>query len=509
MTSAKHYRLQPPRPSWGVRAAPNKTQSTNQGIWVLPAPERCHVPIDSGTSGEPELLVETGDAVLTGQAIARTTDGLQTHASTSGTVGSIGPRAIPGPDHATARCVEIIGDGQDRWHPDCVAPDIHGQDAETIRRHIAAAGIVGLGGALFPTATKLDTARTIHALILNGTECEPYISCDEMLLRERPRQVLQGARMMLRALNAKRAVIAVESDMPDARVALYDAAADMEEIDVAVVTAKYPAGGERQLIELLTGAEVPIKGLPQDIGYICQNVATAAAVAEYFASGKPLISRIVTVTGDAVARPVNVETRIGTSIESLIESTGGLATPPAKLVMGGPMMGHTLPHARLPVTKATNCIIAAETTELTPTIREYPCIRCAECSDVCPARLMPQFLLTACDSHDTKSMQALSIESCIECGCCDYVCPSHIPLTRKFIAGKQELRHAGAEKSAAQKAREQALNREARLKKKSQTQAADLAKLDARLSADQNASEAELAQLLARKHAKDKAPGQS
>ncbi len=507
MTSTRNYRLQPPRPSWGIRAPTKKAQSTNQGIRILPAPERCHVPIEFGTEGKPQLLVEVGEKVLTGQAIARTTDGLQTHASISGSIGSIGPRAIPGPDHAMADCVEIIGDGQDRWHPACVAPELDGQSAADIRAHIAAAGIVGLGGALFSTAAKLATPSTIHMLILNGTECEPYISCDEMLLRERPLQVLQGARIMLRALGAKRAVVAIESDMPEARVAIYDAAADMEEIDVAVVTAKYPAGGERQLIELLTEAEVPIKGLPKDVGYLCQNVATSAAVAEYFATGKPLISRIVTVTGGAMTQALNMEARIGTSLETLIEAAGGFDTPPATLIMGGPMMGHTLPHARLPVTKATNCIIAADATELNRTICEYPCIRCAECSDVCPARLMPQFLLSACESHNTKSMEELNLESCIECGCCDFVCPSHIALTQKFIASKRQLRHAQAEKSAAKRARERALHRDARLSRKSGRQAAELARQDARLSVDGDASQTELAQLIARSNAKDKTDG--
>jgi electron transport complex protein RnfC len=336
----------------------------------------------------------------------------------------------------------IRGNGADDWHPDC-APDANPLRLEPaeIRTRIAAAGIVGLGGALYPTALKLAAGGPVHALIVNGAECEPWISCDEALLREHADRVLDGVRIMMRALETADAIIAVESNMPEARVAIDKAlrASAEDRIVLAVVTAKYPAGGERQLIQLLTGREVPAASQPRDIGFVCQNVGTAAAVAAAF-DGRPMVSRLVTVTGGGVLRPGNFEVRFGTPISDLIALAGGYRDEPARLIMGGPMMGLALADDSLPVTKATNCIVAALASEVAPERPEMPCIRCGECVQVCPAGLAPLDIHMAERLDDAAMLIEFGLADCIECGCCDYVCPSIIPLAARFVGARERYR---------------------------------------------------------------------
>jgi electron transport complex protein RnfC len=417
-----------------------KSPAKRQPIVVAPVPGEVTIPLVQGASGAAVPHVRAGDAVLTGQVIGRLPGGTAIHASISGTVLAVASRPVPGPIPGQALCVVIRGDGTDALHPECVPiADPFSLSPSAIRDRVAAAGIAGLGGGLFPTADKLCPGEPVQALILDGAECEPWIACDEVLLRERAAAVLDGARIMMRALEAERAIIVVESNMPEARVAIDDAlrATGEQRIVLAVVTAKYPAGGERQLIELLTGRQVPSGGLPRDIGFVCQNVGTAAAVATAFRTGVPLVSRIVTVTGGALAQPGNFEVRIGTAIGELVGLAGGYRDEPVRLLMGGPMMGFALPDDTLPVTKATNCIVAASAAEIAPTRPELPCIRCGECVQACPARLSPLDLLSAARREDAGELRDLGLADCIECGCCDYVCPSLIPLTARFVAAKR------------------------------------------------------------------------
>jgi electron transport complex protein RnfC len=463
------------------------------------------IPVDLGPAGPAKILVSVGERVLTGQSVAQNADNCSVHASISGLVTDIAVRPVPGPPGLTATCISIKGDGKDLWHDDCKAEsDTDSLGEKEILRRIAAAGIVGLGGALFPTAEKLSQSGPVKALIINGAECEPYISCDERLMRERPQQVIEGTRIMLRALRCKHAVIALESDMPEARVALQEALAGSGEhdIDIAVVTAKYPAGGERQLIELLTGLEVPADGLPADIGYVCQNVATAEAVAALFNHGRPLISRVVTVTGLAVKQPMNVEARIGTPLSALLTAAGGLVETPDKFIMGGPMMGHEILSTDLPVTKSSNCLLAAAAEELGEPLAEYPCIRCGQCSDACPARLLPQMLLGACESKDTQRMQSLGLGACIECGCCDVVCPSQIALTQRFVSSKQTLRSMETDRIAAARAKSLAQSHDEREARIARREAEALTEQDQRLAAGQSESD-EIEALLKRVAATD------
>lgn len=483
MNGIVEYNARPPRPAWGIRPQPRKPVSLTQPIRTMPPPGRVTIPIDQCLGMAAKPLVIVGQAVLTGEPIAvaigssANLPGPQIHASISGVVTAIEPRAVPGRNGSDHLCVIIDSDGKDRAYPGFDDPgDPMTMAPDHICRQISAAGIVGLGGALYSTAAKLRTEQPIDTLILNGAECEPYITCDEILMRDHAASILRGAQIMLRALDAPLAVIAVETDMPEARVALYEAteADGCDNIHVAVVTAKYPAGGERQLTELLMNREVPEHGLPADIGIVCHNVGTAAAVADLFDRRRPLISRIVTVTGRGVENPGNIEARIGTPIRELFAIGGGLHADISHVIVGGPMMGIALPDASWPVTKATNCVIVMQTGDVSPVQTEMPCIRCGECLQVCPSRLLPQELLMACRQHDMGALQEFGLNACIECGCCDYVCPSQIQLTSRFIAAKAALRQHCRATRRAEHAKRRYTAREARLTAQRETESAAL-----------------------------------
>ncbi len=425
---------QPPRPDWGLHLPALKLASTRTAIQPAPLPDEAVISLACAT-GVATPVVRPGEHVLTGQLLARDA-GAAVHASVTGTVIAIETRPVPG--HDATPCVILRREEPEQFDPALTALDPAALTPADIATRISAGGIVGLGGALFPTGLKLQPGSPVKALLVNGVECEPWISCDEMLLRERAAVVIRGTTIMMRALGTQRAVIAVKASMPEARIALHDAlqAAGNAGIGLAVVTAKYPAGGEHQLIELVTGEQVPAGGLPRDIGYVCQNAGTAAAVAELFDQGRPLISRIVTVTGSAIARPGNFEVRLGTPVALLVAAAGGYQSAPQRLLMGGPMMGIAIDDDALPVTRATNCVVAATAAELSPRLPEMPCIRCGECVQACPARLLPNELLDALARGDSTALEELALEQCIECGACDYVCPSAIALTPRFAAAK-------------------------------------------------------------------------
>jgi len=436
---------QPRRPAWGVRTPYRKSLATNGPILVALPPARVAVPLVHGPLAAARPLVRPGQAVLRGEPVGEPAGAGHPwiHASIAGRVSSVGPQRVAG-SAAPVPCVCIEAAGEDRPWPGPAPTARPGElTAAELRAGIAAAGITGLGGALFPTAAKLAMAGGAGLLLVNGVECEPYISCDDALLRERADRVVAGAGLLLTALGADQAVIALKNGMPEARAALHAAlqsAADPR-LCLSVVTGKYPAGGERQLIELVTGREVPAGGLPADVGVVCQNVGTAAAVADWFLRGQPLVSRIITVTGGGVARPCNIEARLGTPVADLVALAGGYQGNPLRLVMGGPMMGIALPDDALPVTAATNCLLVATAADLgldgaAATAPELPCIRCGACVEACPANLLPHELLAAARDGDRTALASFGLAECIECGACDYVCPSRIPLTREFVAAK-------------------------------------------------------------------------
>jgi electron transport complex protein RnfC len=343
---------------------------------------------------------------------------------------------------APSLCIVIENDGS---NDDATGARVDFQSLEPLAlcEHIADGGIVGLGGATFPTAPKLhrgQRAGDIH-LVLNGAECEPWISCDDMLMRERADDVLRGASILCHAVRAKQCTIVIEDDKPAAVRAMRAANDKCGDARITVITVAtiYPAGGENQLITAVTGMEVPSGGLPSDIGVVCHNVGTAAAIARWIDAGEPLIRRIVTVTGSGVHEPANLDVLLGTPIANLIAECGGYEGSVARLLMGGSMMGLALPDDALPVVKGSNCLVAALPTDLHARGPEMPCIRCGNCSEVCPAILLPQQLHWFARADDLAALEAHGLLDCIECGCCDYVCPSQIPLTQRFRENKPAL----------------------------------------------------------------------
>jgi len=389
-------------------------------------------------------IVKPGQRVFKGQVLAHggPLRSASLHASTSGRVRAIEERLIPSVHEIhRSMCIVIDTDGEDESGDVVMSwPSDQMEQLERIRD----GGIVGLGGAVFPTAEKLASRVPCKALIVNGAECEPYISCDDMLMREAPEEIVAGAIIMRDLLSAASCIFAVERDKPQAIQAIGDAARaiDDDRLRLAEIPTIYPAGGERQLVEMLIGEEVPSTHYPSEIGYVCQNVGTAFAVQRLASAGEPLISRIVTVTGNGIHKPQNVEVLIGTPISELMEFCGGYRNDVARLILGGSMMGYALPSDELPITKASNCLIAATGTEVRQDFTERHCIRCGNCGTACPARLLPQELLRAARDEDHVLLDDLGLTDCIECGCCDVICPSHIPLTEIFRHAKYaEARH--------------------------------------------------------------------
>ncbi len=437
---------QPLRIPGGLRLASNKAQSLRTPLRQAGIPERLTVPLSQHIGVPTEALVQTGDKVLKGQLIGHSTDYISApiHAPTSGTVSDIGDYPVPHPSGLKATCIVIQSDGEDRSIDAGLKMDkVLQADPADIRQQIRAAGIVGLGGAGFPTAVKLNPGRQceIELLVINAAECEPYISCDEALLCGCTADVIEGIRIMRYALNAKKAVIGVEDNMPSAIECLTKGLATCGEtdIDIIPVPTLYPAGGEKQLIYSLTGEEVPSQGLPADLGIVCHNVGTAAAVARALIKGQPLISRVVTVTGAGVAEPCNLEVRIGTPMSNLIEACGGYTAEVESLLMGGPMMGIALSTDSLPVIKTTNCLLATSHSDAPQPAPASACIRCGECTEVCPAQLLPQQLYWYARARDFDKIQDYNLFDCIECGCCTQVCPSHIPLVQYYRFAKTEI----------------------------------------------------------------------
>lgn len=428
----------------GLKLDARTARPAAEPLATVPVPPRLILPLAQHVGQPAEPVVAVGERVLKGQPIARPSGYIaaKVHASSSGKVVAIADHPVPHPSGLSAPCIVIDTDGLDEpWSGYEPLPSFGGLGANELRARVRAAGVVGLGGAAFPTAVKLGAGSGMKLLILNGAECEPYICCDELLLKERPGEVLTGAQVLMRALEISRCCIAIEDDKLDAKRALESAIAAAGETRVEVVTvpAIYPAGGERQLIKVLTGEEVPARGVPPDIGYLCQNVGTAAAVARAVLHGEPLLSRIVTVTGDGVVRPRNLEVRLGTPIAALVEACGGYTERAAHLLMGGAMMGFPLADDSLPVIKATNCIVVASREELPPPAPAMPCIRCGECAEVCPAQLLPQQLYWHTRAGALDQLDEFHLFDCIECGSCDVACPSQIPLTQFFRYAKTEL----------------------------------------------------------------------
>ncbi|HCH76663.1 MAG TPA: electron transport complex subunit RsxC, partial [Pseudomonas sp.] len=331
---------------------------------------------------------------------------------------------------------------------------------------IRQAGISGLGGAGFPTAVKLSPppTQTIRTLIINGTECEPYITADDLLMREKAAELVAGIEILAHVIQPQEVLIGIEDNKPEA-IAAVRAAIGERPFTLKVFPTKYPSGGEKQLIQILTGEEVPSGGLPADIGMLCQNVGTCVAIHDAVLLGKPLISRITTLTGEALARPMNVEVLIGTPVDELLAFAGLDQHRLNRLIMGGPMMGFSLPSLEVPVVKTTNCLLASTLEELPPPPPALPCIRCGECAEACPVSLLPQQLHFFALGQEHEQLKAHNLFDCIECGACAYVCPSNIPLVQYYRAAKGEIRELEQKQQKAEHSKQRFELRQERLRR--------------------------------------------
>jgi electron transport complex protein RnfC len=465
----------------GLRLAAHKSESTGLPIQSPPLPPQLILPIDQHVGDPAEPLVGIGERVLRGQLLAESPGalGAPVHASSSGKVVAIEPWPVAGRHGEPAPCIVIECDGDDRAVESWEEPIPYSElPADTVLKKILQGGIVGLGGAVYPTAQKLMQAVScdLDYLILNGAECEPYISCDDMLMRERAQVIVSGAQILLHALQLDRACIVVESDKPDSIRQLAEAmtGAGDERLTLRQIPTIYPSGGEDQLVQLVTNREVPSGGLPTDIGCLVQNVGTAAAIHDWLQNGEPLISRITTITGDGIATPMNVRARIGTPISELAKFAGGYTENARHLVIGGPMTGKSVSTDRVPLVKASNCILVMS--DLPATGPELPCIRCGECAAVCPVKLLPQQLFWYACADNEEQLRAHGLTDCIECGCCDLVCPSHIPLTYDFRMAKARIRELADEKARAERARRRFEARNERLQREQHEREAELAR---------------------------------
>jgi Na+-translocating ferredoxin:NAD+ oxidoreductase subunit C len=447
----------------GVKLKEHKKVATLQPVHPARLPKRLVLPLKQHIGETAEPVVKAGDKVLKGQLIAKPSDHISSpvHASSSGTVIGIINHPVQHPSGLEAPCIIIETDGEEKWRPrQNTIYNYKDLSPAALRDLIRDAGIVGMGGAGFPTYIKLDPeTKPVHTLILNGAECEPYITCDEMLLREHALEVIVGMRIMKHALGVTKCIIGIENNKQSAYLALREQVQNTgaDFIEVIQVPTVYPAGGEKQLIQVLTGKEVPAGHLPIDIGVVCHNVGTAYAVYRAIELDEPLISRYVTIAG-SVAHARNLEVLIGTPVADLIDECGGNRSTINRIIMGGPMMGIALHSDQVPVIKTTNCILINSAVADVPVTSRgkfaMPCIRCGSCATACPISLLPQQLYWYARAKDFDKVQDYHLFDCIECGCCDYVCPSQIPLVHYFRYAKTEIWAQEQEKKHADIARE-------------------------------------------------------
>ncbi|MBC7009204.1 electron transport complex subunit RsxC [Pseudoalteromonas sp. BZK2] len=451
----------------GIHPPGQKLQSTTQAIARLPLPDKLVVSLKQHIGANGKLIVEKGQQVLKGQALTKPSGNwsVPVHAPTSGLISDICPMPSAHPSALPELSVIIEPDGDDNW---CELNPV--TDAKTLSHDelvdiIHQSGIAGMGGAGFPTYVKADTRKAIEFLIVNAVECEPYITADDMLMREHADGIIAGIELMQQLLSPQLTIIGIEDNKPDAIAAMKLAAQHNDSIIVQTVPTVYPSGGEKQLIKLLTGKEVPSGSIPADIGMLVQNVGTLFAVNQAVHEGKPLIERVVTVTGNTIHKQGNVWALLGTEIKHLLDCQGFSPVPQQRVVMGGPMMGFTLPTVRIGVVKTTNCILAPDHQELAEPGDEKACIRCSACADACPASLLPQQLQWFAKSKEYDKLNEHNLFDCIECGACAYVCPSEIPLVQYYRVAKAEIKEQQAEQIKAERAKERFEARKERLER--------------------------------------------
>jgi len=428
----------------GIRRAegvhpPGRKIASDAAIERAPLPERVLLPICQHIGAPAKPIVKAGDHVDVGQLIAESGGGCSApiHASISGEVKAsitvIGANGLP------VEAIVIEGDGEDTWI-DLSPADPDSLSHEDTLNRIADAGIVGLGGAAFPTHVKLNRPpdSPVHTLLINGAECEPYITSDDRLLLAQPDRVVAGIKILMRLLSIEKAVIGIEDNKPRAVESMRQAVAKVSlpgKLSVVAVHAKYPMGAEKTLIKAILGVEAPEGGFPTDIGIVVQNVATLAAIADAVVDGRPLVERVVTVAG-LVAQPKNLISRFGTPASALIDYCGGITEEADTVIFGGPMMGVAQALADAPLVKSTNCVLVKKADLKT----EFNCIRCGRCIQRCPMGLMPLMYVNMVKKSMIADLAGYHLMNCVECGACAYDCPANIPIVSYIKVGKSKLR---------------------------------------------------------------------
>lgn len=469
---------------------PSRKERTNQKpVALLDIPDRLYIPLRQHIGVAGKVLVKAGDRVLKGQALTQAENAMAVpvHAPTSGTVLAIELHTSAHPSSLAEPTLILAPDGMDEWRPRKPL-DPEQVDAYTLLERIQESGISGMGGAGFPTHIKVNVKQPVDYLIINAVECEPYITADDLLMQERASDIIAGIGILVKLLNPKAVLIGIEDDKPIAAASLKAAIGQKDNYFVREVPTKYPSGGEKQLIQLLTNKEVPAGRRPLDIGIVMQNVGTAFAIAQAVLDDIPLIHRVVTVAGETLAQQQNVLALIGTPISDLLNACGFQAEPAQRIIVGGPMMGFAIADWSVPVVKTTNCILAPTENELGAAVEEMDCIRCAACADACPASLLPQQLLWYSKAKDQGKLTEYNLSDCIECGACAYVCPSEIPLVHYYRVAKADIRETQREALKAEQAKARFDARTERLERDKQERLERNQQLAAQRVAQQQAS---------------------
>jgi electron transport complex protein RnfC len=458
----------------GVHPEGHKLATGMRPIEVLPIPKRLYIPVQQHVGAPAEPAVKPGHHVLKGRLLAHSqgTISAPVHAPTSGIIIDIVDHTAPHPSGLPVRTLILESDGKDEWIETEGSINPFELSPQEISARVGAGGVVGMGGAAFPSAVKLKQgdSKAIKTLIINGGECEPYLTCDDRLMQERAQEIIDGVRIILHATRAPRALIAIEDNKPDAILLMRQAANLFENVIVVPVPSLYPMGSDRQMIHTLTGLEVPSGRRSADIGVLMHNVGTAYAVHDVVRKGRPLLSRIVTVGGGAVREPRNLEVPIGTLVSELFDYCGGFVEPPQRVLMGGPMMGQVMPNMDVPVIKGTSGVIALSKKEIMQQ-QTMPCIRCGSCAQVCPCGLLPMELASRANKGHFDNAIDYGLLDCISCGSCSYVCPSHIPLVQYFDYAKGAIAAEKRDKQKAAETRELALQRTQRLQREVEAKA--------------------------------------
>ena len=451
----------------GIHPPEMKTQSSSTPLRQLPLATRFVIPLKQHIGAEGELCVSVGDSVLRGQPLTRGRGRmLPVHAPTSGKIVAIAPHSTAHPSALPELSVIIEADGEDRWIERDGWSDYRSRDRNALIERIHQFGVAGLGGAGFPTGAKLKSGGDlIETLIINAAECEPYITADDRLMQDCAAQIVEGVRILMHILQPRQVLIGIEDNKPQAISMLRAVLAGSHDIQLRVIPTKYPSGGAKQLTQILTGKQVPHGGRSSDIGVLMQNVGTAYAIKRAIIDGEPLTERVVTLTGESVSKPGNVWARLGTPVRHLLEHAGFCPSAEQLVIMGGPLMGFTLPWLDVPVVKITNCLLAPSVSEMGEQQEEKGCIRCSACADACPADLLPQQLYWFSKGQQHDKATAHNLSDCIECGACAWVCPSNIPLVQYFRQEKAEIYAIAQEEKRNAEAKARFEARQARLER--------------------------------------------